>query len=80
MTRPVRCSGDSDGTRVIAGMVPNLARWLVGGGAVAIEHDDTNAAQCVRLLETDGRFSGVSAHKDLAGKPRFVVAKRYADA
>lgn len=70
--------GGVDGTSVIAGMIPNLARWLVPNGVVAIEHDDTNAAKCVRLLKTDGRFSGVSAHEDLAGKPRFVVAKRSA--
>ncbi len=68
--------GGPDGTSVIAGMIPNLARWLVPRGAVAIEHDDTNAGQCVRLLATDGRFSGVSAQTDLAGKPRFVVARR----
>ena len=70
--------GGPDGTAVIAGMVPNLARWLVDDGVVAIEHDDTNADGCVGLLKSDGRFSGVSTQRDLAGKPRFVVAKRNA--
>lgn len=68
--------GGQDGTDVIAAMVPNVARWLVDHGVVAIEHDDTNGDRCVRLLESDGRFSGVSARSDLTGRPRFVVAER----
>ncbi|MCE5291131.1 MAG: peptide chain release factor N(5)-glutamine methyltransferase [Nocardiaceae bacterium] len=68
--------GGQDGTDVIAAMVPNVARWLVDRGVVAIEHDDTNGDRCVRLLESDGRFSGVSARLDLTGRPRFVVAER----
>ncbi len=66
------------GLDVIAPLIPNVARWLVPGGAVAIEHDDTNGAQVAGLLRGHGGFTDVVEHPDLAGKPRFVVARRTA--
>jgi len=67
--------GGPDGLAVIAGLVPNIARLLRPGGAVGIEHDDSNGAGVAALLRAHG-FIEVAEHTDLAGKPRFVVARR----
>lgn len=64
-----------DGLDVIQAMVPNLARLVRPGGAVGIEHDDSNGAGVAALLLEHG-FAEVVEHRDLAGKPRFVVARR----
>lgn len=66
--------GGPDGLDVIRPMVPLIARLLRPGGGTAIEHDDTNGGELARLLAADGRFSGITEHPDLAGKPRFVAA------
>ncbi|TJZ75710.1 peptide chain release factor N(5)-glutamine methyltransferase [Rhodococcus oryzae] len=70
--------GGPDGLSVITPMVSNIARWLKIGGALAIEHDDTNGGQVAALLRERRVFGQVAEHPDLAGKPRFVVARRVA--
>ncbi|MFH5231581.1 peptide chain release factor N(5)-glutamine methyltransferase [Antrihabitans spumae] len=65
-----------DGLDVIEPMVANVARWLRVGGGVAIEHDDSNGAAVAQLLAADGSFADIVEHPDLAGRPRFVVARR----
>ncbi|MFE3293116.1 peptide chain release factor N(5)-glutamine methyltransferase [Rhodococcus sp. NPDC059234] len=70
--------GGPDGLSVITPMVANIARWLRIGGALAIEHDDTNGGQVAALLRERRVFGEVAEHPDLAGKPRFVVARRVA--
>ncbi|MFD4292119.1 peptide chain release factor N(5)-glutamine methyltransferase [Rhodococcus sp. NPDC058532] len=72
--------GGSDGLSVITPMVANIARWLRIGGALAIEHDDSNGGQVAALLRERRVFGEVAEHDDLAGKPRFVVARRVATA
>lgn len=72
--------GGPDGLSVITPMVSNIARWLRIGGAVAIEHDDSNGAQVAAMLRERRVFGEVAEHDDLAGKPRFVVARRVATA
>ena len=59
-------------------MISNIARWLRIGGALAIEHDDSNGGQVAALLRERRVFGEVAEHPDLAGKPRFVVARRVA--
>ncbi len=66
----------AEGLDVIVPMVANIARWLRVGGGVAIEHDDSNGGKVVDLLADRGRFAEIAEHTDLAGKPRFVVARR----
>jgi len=68
--------GGPDGLSVIKPMVSNIARWLRIGGAVAVEHDDTNGAQTAELFAQRRVFGEVAEHPDLAGRPRFVVAMR----
>ncbi|TCN55671.1 release factor glutamine methyltransferase [Rhodococcus sp. SMB37] len=68
--------GGPDGLSVIKPMISNVARWLRIGGAVAVEHDDTNGGQVAALFSGRRVFGDVAEHPDLAGKPRFVVARR----
>lgn len=63
------------GLDVIDAMVTNIARLLRPHGMVAIEHDDSHGAEVVTLLRERG-FDQVVPHRDLAGKPRFVTARR----
>ncbi|MBB3036161.1 peptide chain release factor N(5)-glutamine methyltransferase [Hoyosella altamirensis] len=73
---PVAVFAGPDGLDVIRPMVANVARLLRSGGAVGIEHDDSNGAGVRAILEGHGGFSDVVEHPDLAGKPRFVTAMR----
>lgn len=68
----------ADGLSVIKPMVMNVARWLRIGGAVGIEHDDTNGSDTAALFTSRRVFGDVVEHPDLAGRPRFVVAHRVA--
>ncbi|NKS38184.1 peptide chain release factor N(5)-glutamine methyltransferase [Rhodococcus hoagii] len=70
--------GGADGLSVIKPMISNIARWLRIGGAVGIEHDDTNGDQVAELFRARRVFDRVVEHPDLAGRPRFVVAHRVA--
>ncbi|MFD4369606.1 peptide chain release factor N(5)-glutamine methyltransferase [Rhodococcus sp. NPDC058521] len=70
--------GGVDGLSVIKPMIGNVARWLRIGGAVGVEHDDTNGSDVAALFSARRVFGDVAEHPDLAGKPRFVVAKRIA--
>ncbi|OQQ26000.1 protein-(glutamine-N5) methyltransferase, release factor-specific [Prescottella equi] len=70
--------GGADGLSVIKPMINNTARWLRIGGAVGIEHDDTNGDQVAELFRARRVFDRVVEHPDLAGRPRFVVAHRVA--
>lgn len=69
-----------DGLSVIRPLVFNAARLLRIGGAVAIEHDDTNGTETADLFRARRVFGEVAEHPDLAGRPRFVVARRVATA
>ncbi|MFI5777491.1 peptide chain release factor N(5)-glutamine methyltransferase [Nocardia sp. NPDC051570] len=66
----------ADGLDVIRPMIATIARLLRTDGVTAIEHDDSNGSQVVTLLTTHGGFTAVIEHPDLAGKPRFVAARR----
>ncbi|MFC9516341.1 peptide chain release factor N(5)-glutamine methyltransferase [Nocardiaceae bacterium NPDC056970] len=70
--------GGADGLSVIKPMINNIARWLRIGGAVGVEHDDTNGSQVAELFRARRVFDRVVEHPDLAGRPRFVVAHRVA--
>lgn len=66
----------SDGLDVIRPLVGVVAKLLRAGGGVAIEHDDSNGQQVCELLRAAGGFDEVAEHTDLAGKARFVTARR----
>jgi len=68
--------GGPDGMAVIAPVVRLAGRWLCPGGLFAVEHDDTTSLRTVELVESTGLFEDVRARRDLAGRPRFVTARR----
>ncbi len=68
--------GGPDGMAVIAPIVRLAGRWLCPGGLIAVEHDDTTSSATIELLEDTGLFDDVQARQDLAGRPRFVTARR----
>ncbi len=70
--------GGPDGLDVIRPLITRAAVLLRPGGALAIEHGETQSAAIADLLTADGRFVGVSHHPDLAGRPRFTTASRAA--
>jgi len=68
--------GGADGMAVIAAVVRLAGRWLRPGGLFAVEHDDTTGPKTVELIKTTGLFEDIEARHDLAGRPRFVTARR----
>ena len=68
--------GGADGLAVIRPVIGLAATLLKSGGHLGIEHDDGHAAAVPELLRADGRFTGVTAHADLTGRPRFATARR----
>jgi release factor glutamine methyltransferase len=69
--------GGPDGMAVIAPIVRLAGRWLRPGGLIAVEHDDTTSARTVELFEQTRLFDNIQARQDLAGRPRFVTARRW---
>ena len=68
--------GGVDGMAVIAAVVRLAGRWLRPGGLFAVEHDDTKSSQTVELVKSTGLFEHIEARQDLAGRPRFVTARK----
>jgi release factor glutamine methyltransferase len=68
--------GGPDGLSVVRPLVRRVAALLRPGGAVGIEHADTQGAEVPALLAADGRFAGATDHPDLAGRPRYATATR----
>ncbi|MCP2260288.1 release factor glutamine methyltransferase [Streptoalloteichus tenebrarius] len=65
-----------EGLEVIRHVVDRAVRLLRRGGAVAIEHDDTHGESAPALLAARRALTDVVDHPDLAGRPRFVTARR----
>ncbi|HEX5594538.1 MAG TPA: peptide chain release factor N(5)-glutamine methyltransferase [Micromonosporaceae bacterium] len=70
--------GGVDGLAVIRPVIARAARLLRPGGVLGIEHDDTHAEAVSTLLRGHGCFTEIADHHDLAGRPRFITAKRTA--
>lgn len=68
--------GGPDGMALTADIVGLAARWLRPGGLFAVEHDDSTSVPTFELVCRTGLFDDVLAHHDLAGRPRFVTARR----
>lgn len=66
----------SDGLDTIRHVVTCAARLLRPGGALAIEHDDTQGESVPALLSARRVLTGVEDHPDLAGRPRYATARR----
>ncbi len=68
--------GGPDGMTVIRAVICLAGRWLRPGGLLAVEQDDTNSTLTAETLDKTGRFDDIVARRDLAGRPRFVTARR----
>lgn len=68
--------GGPDGMRVIEAIAGLAARWLRAGGLLAVEHDDTTSERTVESFRRSGCFDDITARRDLAGRARFVTARR----
>ncbi|KAA2259424.1 peptide chain release factor N(5)-glutamine methyltransferase [Solihabitans fulvus] len=66
----------ADGLDAIRHVVTCAARLLRRGGVVAIEHDDSHGETAPALLIGRRVLTDVVDHLDLAGRPRFVTARR----
>ena len=65
-----------DGLSVIKPLLSVVAGLLKPGGVLAIEHDDTQGESVPALLAARRVLADVVDHQDLAGRPRFVTARR----
>ena len=68
--------GGPDGLDVIRAVVTAAAGLLRHGGGLAIEHDDTHGDAVPALLRRRRVLTDVEEHPDLAGRPRYVTARR----
>ncbi|PND55050.1 protein-(glutamine-N5) methyltransferase, release factor-specific [Mycobacterium sp. ENV421] len=68
--------GGDDGMAVIGPIARLAAGWLKPGGLFAVEHDDTTSQLTVETISTTALFTDISPRHDLAGRPRFVTARR----
>lgn len=68
-------SGD-DGLDLIKVVEDVAARLLVPSGLVACEHADVQGESAPAVFASTGRWTQVRDNLDLAGRPRFVTARR----
>lgn len=66
----------ADGLDVIRPLINVAAALLKPGGALVIEHDDSHGESVPALLSGRRVLDQVADHDDLAGRPRFVTARR----
>jgi release factor glutamine methyltransferase len=69
--------GGPDGMTLVTAVVSLAGRWLRPGGLFAVEHDDTASSETVELVHSTGLFDDILARRDLAGRPRYVTARRW---
>jgi release factor glutamine methyltransferase len=67
--------GGPEGLDVIRAVVARACALLRPGGALAIEHDDTQADAVPALLRARPDLTDVVDHLDLNGRPRYATAR-----
>lgn len=65
-----------EGLETTARLVRQAGGLLQPGGLLALEVDARRAALVAELVSSDPRYETVSVHLDLAGRERFVLARR----
>lgn len=73
---PLALFAGDDGLAIIAPIVTAAGRLLAPGGRIGVEHDDTNGDGTCELFTASGLFDEIAQRHDLAGRPRFVTARR----
>jgi release factor glutamine methyltransferase len=72
---PLALWGGPDGLDVVRGLLRTAARLLRPGGWLGIEHADQQGSALPALVRGAGRWTGVTDHLDLAGRPRYTTAR-----
>ena len=67
-----------DGLDALRVVERTAARLLRAGGVVGAEHADAQGESAPAVLTATQRWRDVRDHRDLAGRPRFVTARRVA--
>ncbi len=65
-----------DGLSIIKPLISVAAGLLKPGGVLAVEHDDSHGESVPALLAARRVLADVVDHQDLAGRARFVTARR----
>ena len=73
---PVALFGAANGMAVISGIIREAPDVLQSGGLLALELDSRRASLAAELALADGRYRDVSVRLDLAGRERFLIARR----
>ena len=68
--------GGPDGLDVPRQVLLTAARLLRPGGLLVMEHADVQQGALLRTLRSSGSWRAEEGHRDLAGRPRFVTARR----
>ena len=68
--------GGEDGLEVIRDLVGGLDDLLLPGGWVGLEVGNTHSATVVGMLEAVPALGSVGVHDDLAGRQRYVLARK----
>ena len=69
------CDGSTDGTGLIARLVPQAFEVLNKDGWFFMETGEYNAARGAEIMQEQG-FRDVSIHPDLSGQPRVVEGRK----
>lgn len=68
--------GSADGLRIPLAVADRAAILLRAGGWFVMEHADTHGEVLPERLRRRGAWTEVCGHRDLAGRPRYVTARR----
>lgn len=73
---PVALVSADEGLAVTRAIIRDAAPLLVPGGLLALEVDTRRASLVAEATSTNGSYRDVAVHLDLAGRERFVLARR----
>ena len=73
---PIALVDGVDGLWVTKALIEDAPQVLECGGLLAIEVDERRAGRVADLLAADGRYTEILIGRDLAGRERFVTARR----
>jgi release factor glutamine methyltransferase len=68
--------GGPDGLEVPRAVIALASRLVRPGGWLVMEHADVQGAEAVAAVASAGGWYDVTDHADLAGRPRYVTARR----
>lgn len=57
-------------------IISSAPAWLAPGGLLGVEHGDTQQAEVITLMRRTQQFDHITPGTDLAGRERFVLARR----